>query len=1009
MKKFKLLKLFAIAVIMMLSTSTGWGQVVISQVYGGGGNSGATYKNDFIELFNQGSTSVDITGWSVQYSSATGTTWTNKTDLTSVILAPGQYYLIQEAAGTGGSINLPTPDVIGTIAMGGSAGKVALVNNTTFIAVACPTDASIMDFVGYGTTANCYEGAGPTPAPSNTLAVLRASNGCTDTNNNASDFATGAPNPRNTASPLNVCSSLTVATPTFAPPAGTYFTAQNVVISTTTSGASIYYTTDGSDPTESSTPYTIPVNISTNTTLKARAYKTGYNPSTIASGLYIFPTPVANLAALRASTLGQNYFISGQVILTFQQTFRNQKYIQDATAAILIDDPSGIITTSYALGDGITGIAGTLNEFGNMMQFTPLANPGAPTSSGNTITPQVITLDQLSGDFESYESELVKIANVTFTNAGDNFANGIVYPISDGSKAIFDFRTTFYDVDYIGTVIPANATITVIPNSRTEGDYVTSRSSSDIQILSNPATKLVISSVNNGSNPFANTDFNVVVNTEDAFGNPAFPANNINFNFTTNGGTLGNVAFVGGTTISGTILAGTSTTTVTGVQMAPTGTNVTITAVDANPFGLANGVSNPFDVVELFIPDIIITEVMQNPFTVTDAFGEYFEIYNNEDISVDLDGYIFKDDGTNTFTVTGSFIIAAHSFAALGLNGDNLVNGGYTCSYVYPSTFSLANGDDELVLLLPDGITEIDRIMWDGGAVWPDPEGASMIFAGLPTDDNNDGTKWITSTLREPSYTGTEGDLGSPGTLGNGQFTGVTGLTLDLKVFLEGPYNPLTNAMTTDLYTGNLLPVGQPFNPALPYYGNNAPKWLYNGTETVGAFPTGTVDYVLIELRDATSAANATAATRVAQMPALILTDGSVVALDGTSLPTFSNSITNFLYIVIWSRNHVGIMSNLDITPTGTVNYDFTTGSGQVFGGTAGYKEIEAGVWGMASGDINADGTVNATDKSPSGWKVDAGKKGYYGTDLNMNGQINNQDKNDFLYPEFTKTTGVPN
>ena len=51
--------------------------IVISQVYGGGGNSGATYKNDFIELYNPGTTAVDVTGWTVQYGSATGTTWNN--------------------------------------------------------------------------------------------------------------------------------------------------------------------------------------------------------------------------------------------------------------------------------------------------------------------------------------------------------------------------------------------------------------------------------------------------------------------------------------------------------------------------------------------------------------------------------------------------------------------------------------------------------------------------------------------------------------------------------------------------------------------------------------------------------------------------------------------------------------------------------------------------------------------------------------------------------------------
>ena len=90
--------------------------VVISQVYGGGGNAGATLRNDFIEVFNKGTSAVNLTGWTVQYASSAGTTWTNSTALNG-ILQPGQYYLIQEAAGTGGTTNLPTPDATGNIAM----------------------------------------------------------------------------------------------------------------------------------------------------------------------------------------------------------------------------------------------------------------------------------------------------------------------------------------------------------------------------------------------------------------------------------------------------------------------------------------------------------------------------------------------------------------------------------------------------------------------------------------------------------------------------------------------------------------------------------------------------------------------------------------------------------------------------------------------------------------------------------------------------------------------------
>jgi 2',3'-cyclic-nucleotide 2'-phosphodiesterase (5'-nucleotidase family) len=173
--------------------------VVISQVYGGGGNSGATYKNDFIELYNRGSTPVNLAGWSVQYASATGTGWA-VTPLTSFSLQPGQYYLVQEAAGAAGTVDLPAPNAIGTIAMSGTAGKVALVTATAALTCGatvgtCSAVAAVKDLVGYGTTAGDYEG-GRAPAPSNTAAILRAGGGAVDTDNNTVDFATGAPNPR---------------------------------------------------------------------------------------------------------------------------------------------------------------------------------------------------------------------------------------------------------------------------------------------------------------------------------------------------------------------------------------------------------------------------------------------------------------------------------------------------------------------------------------------------------------------------------------------------------------------------------------------------------------------------------------------------------------------------------------------------------------------------------------------------------------------------------------------
>jgi predicted extracellular nuclease len=172
--------------------------VVISELYGGGGNSGATLRNDFIELRNLGTLKVDLTGWSVQYGSATGSTY-QVTPLSGTI-EPGGFYLVQEAAGTGGTTDLPTPDAIGSIAMSATAGKVALVRTATALScgTTCATAADVHDFVGYGTTANDREGTNA-PAPSNTTSVSR---GAGDTDDNGVDFTAGAPSPQGSGRPV---------------------------------------------------------------------------------------------------------------------------------------------------------------------------------------------------------------------------------------------------------------------------------------------------------------------------------------------------------------------------------------------------------------------------------------------------------------------------------------------------------------------------------------------------------------------------------------------------------------------------------------------------------------------------------------------------------------------------------------------------------------------------------------------------------------------------------------
>jgi hypothetical protein len=177
--------------------------IVISQVFGGGSSSGTPFANDYVELFNRTTAAVSVTGWSVQYASASGSSWV-KANLSGTI-PPGGYYLVAMAAGASGA-SLPAPDASGSIGMSASSGKVALVTNQTLLtcASACLPNLAIRDFVGYG-SANQSEGGAAAPTLSATTAALRADAGCTDTDNNRADFTVSTPAPRSSASAHTSC------------------------------------------------------------------------------------------------------------------------------------------------------------------------------------------------------------------------------------------------------------------------------------------------------------------------------------------------------------------------------------------------------------------------------------------------------------------------------------------------------------------------------------------------------------------------------------------------------------------------------------------------------------------------------------------------------------------------------------------------------------------------------------------------------------------------------------
>jgi len=224
----------------------------------------------------------------------------------------------------------------------------------------------------------------------------------------------------------------------------------------------------------------------------------------------------------------------------------------------------------------------------------------------------------------------------------------------------------------------------------------------------------------------------------------------------------------------------------------------------------------------------------------------------------------------------------------------------------------------------------------------------------------------------------------------NGSITGVSGIVVSLKANLEGPFTGPD--MNTGLNSGGYLQTSQPYNIS---------PWYYTGIESVGAIPNQNVtDWVLVELRETTGGAStATPAKMIERQAALLLNEGLVVGMDGISNLVFSSTITHNLFVIVWHRNHLGIMSAVPVTISGGIyTYDFTTPAGQAYGGASAQVNLGGGEYGMFAGNGNGDNDINSTDKTGI-WEPDAGNNGYLRGDFNMNGQVNNQDKNDVWLP----------
>lgn len=286
---------------------------------------------------------------------------------------------------------------------------------------------------------------------------------------------------------FDVVNSAVTSPVAFSPAAGTYENLVEVELSSHSEGATIYYTTDGSEPTTASTEYTGAISLTETTTIRAIAKAADLDASPVNSRTYtvvVAATEVSTLAELRTGyEVGSEevFNFNGDAVVTFTRSSRNQKYIMDSTGGMLIDDNPGAITSSYAIGDIMTGLLGTMTNFNQLVQFNPA---GDVPNSGRTaeIIPFVVTIPELT--IADHESALVTLNNVrfktpvaTFPSSSDR-ATSFVLVDSEGKE--IDFRTTFSEADYMGQAMPTSAfNLTALVGNFRGTLQVTARSTAD--------------------------------------------------------------------------------------------------------------------------------------------------------------------------------------------------------------------------------------------------------------------------------------------------------------------------------------------------------------------------------------------------------------------------------------------------------------------------------------------------------------------------------------------------
>ncbi|MFZ5520806.1 MAG: ExeM/NucH family extracellular endonuclease [Pseudomonadota bacterium] len=441
----------AVAALCATASAASWaaGGVVISQVFAGGGNAGAPYQRDYVELFNAGSTPVSLGGMSVQYASGTGTGFFSANSpvaLANVTLQPGQFFLLALASGSNGAA-LTADQVIAASQpnLSASGGKVALVSGTAGLqcngstAQPCTTAqlAQIVDLVGYG-SANFAEGAAAA-APGNTQALVRAAGGCSDSNDNSADLSAGTPAPRTTASPLAACGTtpvnapIALSCPSLAVAAGTAGAVEltatdadsRVQAVSITSGA-VTGLALGALAVAAADGETARVQLQAAASVPPGSYSVGVSfsnddgqtaactvPVTVEAPAAVTPIPAIQGSGAASPLVGQTVVTQGVVTAVFPglsgYTLQDEAGDGDERTSdgIFVYSPAGI---TVSVGDRVR-LTATVAEYNAV---TELTNPGnlvrlgsGPAPAPKPLSLPVASLDQL----EAVEGMLVQVTS----------------------------------------------------------------------------------------------------------------------------------------------------------------------------------------------------------------------------------------------------------------------------------------------------------------------------------------------------------------------------------------------------------------------------------------------------------------------------------------------------------------------------------------------------------------------------------------------------------------------